>query len=382
MMLPFSAVLKKIALGSLLIAASAAVLLYSDLGSRTGSSARGSSSGCPLRLAIVQQTSTPVLDDGIRGALIALKERGYVDGGRIVIHRYNAQGDIATANAIAREVTTGDSDLIFTASTISLQTVANANRFATPPRRHVFAIVSDPYNVGVGVSPQNHLIHPPYMTGLGNLAPVEDIFRLAKQMFPPLKTVGLVWDPSEANSVITTKLGRKVCASMGITLVEANAENSTMVGVAAASLLARGVQAIWVSPDLTVSHGLSVIVSQAKVAKIPVFVSTPGDTTTGSLFDLGANYVSIGRVAGGLVADVLDGRDPARVPVENIMPITLHLNRLVLKGLRDRWQFPDSVVQRADVIVDETGKHVRNSPPPAADAAAKPAAPAQPANTK
>jgi ABC-type uncharacterized transport system substrate-binding protein len=323
-----------------------------------------------------------VLDDGVRGALIALKERGYVDGGRVTIRSYNAQGDIATANAIAREVTSGDSDLIFTVSTISLQTVANANRFATPPRRHVFALVSDPYNVGVGVSGQNHALHPPYMTGLGNLAPVEDIFRLAKQMFPPLKRVGIVWDPSEANSVITTKLGRTVCASMGITLVEANAENSTMVGVATASLLARGVQAIWVSPDLTVSHGLSVIVSQAKAARIPVFVSTPGDATTGSLFDLGANYVAIGHVAGGLVADVLDGRDPAKVPVENIMPVTLHLNRLVLKGLRDRWQFPDSVVQRADVVVDETGKHVRSSPPPANNAATRPIAAAEATNPK
>jgi ABC-type uncharacterized transport system substrate-binding protein len=370
-MLPWHEVLKKLSLGAALIAASAAVLLYSDLGSRNGNAGKGAGSGRPLRLAIVQQTSIPVLDDGIRGALIALKERGYVDGGRITIRSYNAQGDIATANAIAREVTSGDFDLIFTASTISLQTVANANRFATPPRRHVFAIVSDPYDVGVGVSSQNHAVHPPYMTGLGNLAPVEEIFHLAKQMFPALKRVGLVWDPSEANSVITTKLGRKVCASMGITLVEANAENSTMVGVAAASLLARGVQAIWVSPDLTTSHGLSVLVNQAKGSRIPVFVSTPGDAVTGSLFDLGADYVAIGHVAGALVADVLDGRDPAQIPVENVMPITLHVNRLVLKGLRDPWELSDSILQRADVVVDETGKHVKEPPLGAQDAATK-----------
>jgi len=382
MMLPFRAVLKKIALGSLLIAASAALLLYSDLGSRNGYSAKGANSGRPLRLAIVQQASVTPLDEGVTGALEALKQRGYEDGGRVIVHRYNAQGDIATANAIAREVTSGDFDLIFSASTVSLQTIANANRFATPPRRHVFAIVTDPYAVGVGVSKDNHSIHPPYMTGVGSFAPVEAIFRLAKQVYPPLKRVGLVWDPSEANSVVTTKLARSVCPSMGIALVEANAENSTMVGEATASLLARGVEAIWVSPDLTTSHALNVIVSQARVARIPVFVSTPSDRVTGSLFDLGANYIAIGHVAGDLVADVLDGRDPARVPVENVMPITLHLNRLVLKGLRDRWQFPDSVLQRADVVVDETGKHVNNSPPPASDPATKPTAAAEAKNPK
>jgi len=54
----------------------------------------------------------------------------------------------------------------------------------------------------------------------------------------------------------------------------------------------------------------------------------------------------------------------------------------VLKGLRDRWQFPDSVVQRADVVVDETGKHVRSSPPPANNVATKPIAAAEATNPK
>src|SRR6476646_872847 len=114
------------------------------------------------KLALVQQTSIPALDDGITGALAALKERGYVDGGRIALRQYNAQGDISTANAIAKEVTSGDFDLILSASTVSLQTIANANRFATPPRKHVFALVSDPYAVGVGVSRENHMSHPAY----------------------------------------------------------------------------------------------------------------------------------------------------------------------------------------------------------------------------
>ena len=146
------------------------------------------------------------------------------------------------------------------------------------------------------------------MTGVGSVPPVQDIFALARQMLPSLKRVGLVWDPSQANSAVTTKLGRAVCASMGITLVEANAENSTMVGQATASLLARGVEAIWISPDLVTSQGQDVIMHMAKTAKIPVFTSTPGDSISGSLFDLGANYVAIGHQSGEIAADILDGR--------------------------------------------------------------------------
>ncbi|KAA6461930.1 hypothetical protein DYQ86_09815 [Acidobacteria bacterium AB60] len=355
------AVLKKIAFGIAMIVASAAVLLYSDLSSRRKSSTR--SAKLPLKVAVVQQTSIPALDDGLSGALAALKERGYVDGGRMILRQYNAQGDTSTANAIAKDVTSGDFDLVFTLSTVSLQTVANANRFATPPRHHVFALVSDPYAVGVGVSRENHSVHPPYMTGVGSLPPVEDIFRLARQLLPSLSRVGLVWDPSEANSVVTTRMARSVCASLGITLVEANAENSTAVSDATASLLARNVQAIWISPDLIASHGLDLIVSKARAARIPVFTSLPRETPNGTLFELGANYNAIGRVAGNLAADVLDGRDPAGIPVENVIPVTLQVNRLALANLRDRWELPDAVVERADVVVDASGRHVKSNAP-------------------
>ena len=375
-------VLKKIALGLSMILGSAAILLYSDLDSRNVSAGNRANNSRPLRVALVQQTSIPALDDGVTGALAALKERGYVDGGRMILRQYNAQGDIGTANAIAKEVTSGDFDLILSASTVSLQTIANANRFATPPRKHVFALVSDPYAVGVGVSRENHAIHPPYMTGVGSLAPVEDIFRLAKQLLPSLKRVGLVWDPSEANSVVTTNLARAVCASLGITLVEANAENSTAVTEATASLLARNIQAIWISPDLIASHGLDLIVSKAKVAGIPVFTSIPRSSTSGALFELGADYLAIGHVAGELAADVLDGRDPAQVPVDNVLPVTLMVNRLALKNLREKWGLPDALIQRANVVVDETGRHVNNHPAVAANAEAKSTPPANGAGAK
>ena len=231
------------------------------------------------RVAIVEQTSTPPLDDGLTGALAALKERGYVDGGRMAVHRYNAQGDIATANAIAKEVTSGDFDLICfglddqPADHRQCQPVCHAAAASCIWNRH------GPLFDRRGRRPKESCHSSCLYDGVGSMPPIEDTFRLAMQMDPSLKRVGLIWDPSQANSVVATKEGRKVCASMGLTLVEANAENSTMVGEATSSLLARGVDAIWVSPDLTTQNGIHVIVRQAKVAKIPVFTSMPNETT-------------------------------------------------------------------------------------------------------
>jgi ABC-type uncharacterized transport system substrate-binding protein len=149
---------------------------------------------------------------------------------------------------------------------------------------------------------------------------------------------------------------------MGMTLVEANASNSTEIGDAAASLLARNVEAIWVSPDLVAAHGLDLIVSKAKAARIPVFTSIPTSGVSGALFELGADYQALGRVAGNLAADVLDGRDPAGIPVENVLPISLKVNKLALKGLREPWTLPDDVVERANVVVDASGVHASAVP--------------------
>jgi ABC-type uncharacterized transport system substrate-binding protein len=270
---------------------------------------------------------------------------------------------MATANAIAKEVTSGNYDLILSVSTASLQTIANANRFATPPRKHVFGITSDPWGAGVGISRENHAEHPPYMTGYGTLPPVAEAFRLAKELRPELRRVGLVWNPNEANSVAATALARDICRTLGITLVEANAENATSAGEAAASVLSRGIDALWVSPDVTVVTAIDLLLAAAKHARVPVFTSLPGYAEKGALFDLGADYLSIGRVQGTLAADVLEGRDPATVPVENMVPVQLHVNRLAVDGLAARWTIPDAVVKRANVVFDSSGRHVNSQPP-------------------
>ena len=121
--MPILRTLRHLALGLTLIAAASALLLFSDRERRTEAGPRR----C-VRVAIVQHASTPVLDEGVRGMIEGLAEQGFRDGDGISLTTYNAQGDLATGNAIARQVTTGEFDLVLTSSTPSMQAVANANR--------------------------------------------------------------------------------------------------------------------------------------------------------------------------------------------------------------------------------------------------------------
>jgi ABC-type uncharacterized transport system substrate-binding protein len=346
---------KRLALGLALLALASGALLYTDRGLRNRS--RKASATVPQRkvyhLALVSHASLEVLEQGLDGMLAALAERGYEDGKRLEIHRYNAEGDIGTANAIGKEITTGSFDLILSASTVSLQTIFNANK-AGARTPHVFGLVTDPYAAGVGIEATNHLIHPPYLAGAGSMQPVEQIFETARQMRPELKSVGLVWNSAEANSLAATKVARKVCAELGLDLIEANAENSSAVLESANSVIARGAECIWISGDVTVSTASDQIIAACRQAGIPVFSALPSMVKRGSLFDVGANYVEIGRKVGVIAADVLDGKNPAEMPIDNYVPVVFFYNETVLTGLRDRWSIPQALRQQAAGAITAT----------------------------
>ena len=115
-------VVKRLALGLFLISLAIGVLLLSDWNRRSESR-----QSIP-RIAILQHASQPVLDEGVQGIVLGLAEGGFKDGDTVAIQRFNAENDTPTENAIARELTDGRFDLILTASTLSLQAVAGANR--------------------------------------------------------------------------------------------------------------------------------------------------------------------------------------------------------------------------------------------------------------
>ena len=144
----------RLSLGVTLIIAASAVLLLTDRGGqRVGLGSPVSSAAGPQRVfsvALLQHISQPILEEGANGMIAALAAAGYRDGGTIRLRRFNAEGDAATSNTIARELVGGDYDLIITLSTPSLQAVAGANRDAKVP--HVFGMVSDPVAAGVGIA--------------------------------------------------------------------------------------------------------------------------------------------------------------------------------------------------------------------------------------
>ncbi len=348
---------KRLILGIALIAGAAAVLLWSDLEARIGAK---STSGT-TRIAIVQNASQPIMEDGIVGITESLKTRGYEDGKNISIKRFNAEQDIGTANSIAKEVTSGSYDMVISMTTVSLQTIASANKTGKKVD-HVYGFVSNPPGAGVGIDPKDLSIHPPYMVGYGTMQPIKQAFELIKKMNPSLTKLGLVWNSAEANSLSQTTFARKIAPSLGITLMEANAENSTAVSDAAASLVSRGVEAIWVSGDVTVLVAVDTVIEAARRGRIPVISVIPPTVKKGALLDIGGNYTMVGRAMGMRAADVLDGHRPSEFRAEFYQPETITINKKALVGLKGTWNIPADIESRASLIIDDKGEHTIKQP--------------------
>jgi ABC-type uncharacterized transport system substrate-binding protein len=361
-------IFRRLFLGLFLIGLAASVLLVSDLHSRKANRSAGGpvAAGKSFKIALVQYSSQLILEDGAKGILEGLAENDLVEGRDLQIQRYNAEGDIPTLNTIAGEVTDGRFDLVITISTPALQAVAHANKGGKT--RHVFAMVTDPYAAGVGINRTNHLDHPHWLAGFGTMQPVENAFKLARQMRPDLKTVGVVWNASEVNSQITVALARRVCQEMGIQLLEASVDNTSGVYEAANSLVARGAEALWIGGDNTVLAAADSVVQAARRGKIPVFTVIPPNVDKGALFDLGADYHEVGRQAGVLAAEILNGRDPATVAIDNRVPEMFTVNQLALSGLKDDWKIPANLLAKAEINIDDSGRHRKTvdipRPPP------------------
>lgn len=300
-------------------------------------------------IAIFQFSPGGVLELGVEGILHGLEQRGYVQGDDHSIVRFDANGDFDRLQPIATEIVNGGFDVILTVSTPALQAVAAANQTAQIP--HVFSLVISPVAADVGIGEESPLDHPPHLTGLATPQPVASAIHLAKETFPALGSIGVAWNPHEPNSAISTQIARDTAQALGIELLEENVEAVADVQNAIEALISRGAEAIWMGGDNTVNSDVDGVVQTAGTSRIPVFTVIPGSVDSGALFDLGPDYIAVGAKAAEIAADILQGANPAAIPIEEYVPEELFINLNTLSLIDDPWIFSDEDFQRAFKVI-------------------------------
>jgi putative ABC transport system substrate-binding protein len=274
----------------------------------------------------------------MKGLFDGLKEQGIEERVNLEVRRAHAQAEIANIPLLIRNYDASDVDVIVTMTTPVLVAAA----FAARSKPVVFTYVYDPIAAGVGKSRTDHV---PHVTGVSSFPPLEDTVDTIRRLVPGVRSVGTLYNNSEANSVRVVGVARGIFEQQGIQLQEVAITGTNEILLAAQALTQRAVQALWVTGDNTALQGFDAIVRVARDAKLPLIINDPEFVQRGALVAVGIGWYETGKAASKVLARVLRGEQPRNIPFEEVAVKKLVLNQEVARALGIT--FPPDMVQAA-----------------------------------
>lgn len=295
------------------------------------------------KILISKTIDHPALDATTRGIMDELAKRGYKNGEGTEIRVESAQGNVPLASQIASKFVAQNPDIIVSIATVSAQSFAKYAREGKV--KVVFSTVTDPIGAGLVQSldkPENNT------SGVSNFVPLEPQLKLFKQVQPGLKSLGIIYNAGELNSVSIVKKLEILCPKLGITLIKQTISKTSEASQGATKLAAKA-DAIFVSNDNTALGALKTIILAAEKAGKPVYVSDTDAVKLGAVLALGPNQYDVGVQTGKMIDLILKGADINNTKVEfpEKTELVINLKAAEIAGI----QIPSNLMQQAFEII-------------------------------
>ena len=302
----------------------------SGTSSTAASSASGSASGQQVdyTVGILQYTSHSSLDEISAAIQSELEQQALAAGVTINVELKNGQGDAATINDICKMFVSDKVDLIIPIATPAATAAAAAVQGTDIPL--VYSAVTDPVAAQLAKSMEEPGEN---MTGTSDYIDTAKILDLVLANNPDTKTLGLVYNLGETNSAATIEALRPVLEEKGIQAVESTVTTPGEVQMAAQNLVSQGVDAIFVPIDNTVASAMSVLADEAIKGGVPVYTAADSMVRDGGLATTGVNYTKLGELTAQMAVQVLQGEDPATMPVQVLNDGIVTVNTTTAKAL-------------------------------------------------
>lgn len=292
------------------------------------------------KVAVSQIVEHPALDAARNGLLDGLKQKGYIEGENLEFSYQTAQGNPAIAVQIAKQFVGERPDVLVGIATPTAQALAASTR-SIPV---VFTAVTDP----VGAKLVKDMEKPARnVTGLSDLSPVAQHVALMQELLPEMKSIGVVFNPGEANAVALVQLLRAAAKDKGLTVVEATALKSADVQ-SAAQIVASKADVIYAPTDNTVASAIDGLVNAGNQANTPIVGASTTYIENGALAALGFDYYQVGVQTADYVDALLKGKKVSDLPVKVAKGSDLALNQKAADKLG--LTFPAAVLERATSI--------------------------------
>jgi len=280
------------------------------------------------------------VEDGFKAGMADL---GYTEGENVTYLQRNANANMDDLQRFAQEFVGEKVDLIVSITTPSSVTAMEAGKDAGIPV--VFVMVSDPIGAGLVKS----LTQPGgQVTGImdGDTETVGKRLEILLGLAPGIQKVLSVYSFEEALLPAEENL-RQAAATLGVELVERQVQTTEEARTAFLSIEPGEVDAIFIPSDGLIVDAQDAIMELAVRDGLPTV--GPGGVSDFSVASYGANFYQAG-VQGATLADkILNGSDPATLPVEIAREFDLILNLRVANQIG--LTVPENMLNLADVVL-------------------------------
>lgn len=262
-----------------------------------------------IKIGITQIVEHQALDSAREGF-----EKAIIDSGLDVeIEFQNAQGEFANSQLIASSFVRDKKDLILGISTPSAQSIYNA----TKDIPILVTAVTDLESAGlVGDN----------ITGTSDMAPIQEQFKIAKELLPNLKKIGVIYNTSEQNSLVLIKKAKVISEELGIELVEVGISSVNDMSVALDTILIK-VDVLYTPTDNLVVSATPLILEKANKNNVPVIACIEDQVAQGALVTETIDYEKLGYQTGEMAVKILKGEDIKGMKVQTLKDTDLIINR-------------------------------------------------------
>ncbi len=256
----------------------------------------------------------------------------------------NAHGDFAILNTLIELANSDNYDIIFTGGTPTLQTAIKKIK----NKNIVFTASSDPINAGAGESFSNHISN---VTGISTMNDVDKLVKLILRLYPNTKKIGTLFTPSEVNSTSYIEAISQAAQNNDLELITVPINSASDVADASDVLCSKNVDAICQIVDNLTTIGFPALSASAKKNNLPIFTFTSESVTKGyAVISMGRDYYDCALEASELAVRILNGEDPASIPISYARKSTLYINKTLAKELN--LDIPEDIYKSATKIVE------------------------------
>ena len=293
--------------------------------------------GKTYTIGINQLVQHDALDASREGFIEGLKEKGFEEGKNLKINYQNAQGDMAIAKTISDQFVTSNVDLIFAIATSSLQASYNS----TKDIPIVFTAVTDPIDAGVAKSWESSGTN---VTGTSDMVSMEKQLELLTKLVPDIKTIGVIYNSSEANSLAQVQELKKEAEKKNIKVKEISVTTVNEINQNLTAALGE-IDALYAPTDNTVASAYDLVGNICLSKNIPILCGEEAGVSKGGLCSSGIDYNKLGKEAGYKAAEILNGKSPSDIEITTLSDMTITINTDVVKKLNIT--VPDDINSKA-----------------------------------